>query len=1643
MKLRETNVSYGLPAPLARLRPRVFKAVRATMLAGENQEERQALLDQWLDQIWREGAREPTFPEELAEAQQRALQEGWRRAVNRCRRLAGEWFSWEMSGRELVRILEAASAQMVRADEKTGSDGSDVSDLKRLVLHHLRRRWCGEAENPESFRVEEWLSEIGFFPRKRLEIGSWARFFHTIVALHREGAAIPALRQRKLKDLVEKVRAGRVLESIPEVIIYLEGQVRAEAGGEEFPGPFPPPLDPEVFFPRQDVDAVLRLIQEAQVFLTTAGQLPRFQQRLDWLAVRRELIDLKDLLFLILAAVHGRDPLPPPSQMLDQLQSRGYPIYHQDFRDDYTAWLTPLDRLWDTERATLRWPLDPADLTGDPVRDLDHGKSREERRRRAWQAFREGVAAFCQGRNEPLPRSELIRPAARFALSWMVAGACVREEALNLEALVSETLRALGSPLLKLIRPRKGYELKHKGALQEFLTREGQAYQEALERWRRTGVIANLYDDGLLFSLGGALALREKVSDLEALKSDDGLILELGQVSAASEELARRLHLDLKPAGQPWWHEFQTWLRKKLEWETLPSLGDKENIPAADWEEAAGSLFLETAGQLYRLAAARARKEQGLAPLPGDPTLLYWVAAWFTPTWQPFRDQVNRQLLQGLEERAKQAVWETYPLRLENREELISLIKYFLAEELQGQSLEVWSRRHNVTELITKIVRRLQSMVMPPEVMPFGGMAAAVQEVLRPRAPEEAEAQRRLEESILALLPRSDCGSCGVPGCLTFARLLALGRAAAGQCLQAPVEVKQQIEKILTQSLAGTFLLEPHVLAEADCRRLSHLLDPYFMAMREQVSQELGQEAGQTLVPLKPEEISILQIGKSPDAATFHHYLANYLGAEGAERLTFSDRAFLVTHGEVRLAAEARDLAESFSWRALDRRTRLSVFALAPQDPATQARQYYEGKFILSELSDADQENVREFRLRQYLSGFLEEWEQALPEHWEAGYRIEDWDDFAQIMAKSYWHQEHTPAPGEIWGQLPSEVVASREVADLAEAYLENLVRRQIRGLEQYRQRLESLLKSRRISSLDELEVLGKGMATRAWLESVAAAASAPTLAVESSPRADLTPAPTGRSLEATTTVLLADRIRLLTDKALNLLEQGHLTIAGSLRIYPEAIPARVREILSSDPRLAPEELAGLFSRKEGTAWRELHTCQGPWLRAQVQSLVEELAMEEQEVIKFRQGGLNCPTPETLRRAARQLYLSGLRDLSDLLDTLGAWLTQASQGWPTVRQAAFQDLAWQRLQMGAYRKTKAEANPLVKFLDQALRAQTALDLPKLKAYLFLLARMEGNLDKLTALLREIRETSDIIEAAWLAFTEERVAQSGNLTLVPGPGQRTPVPASRLPDKERFNRYLEEGLPRGEPREYSQAYREFITLLQFYIVNADPEDDPEILLERLEADQYDLNGLSREAILAAVRHQAQHRESLMARKISICTQVLAHRLAIRDPHLAQSAAGFLQHKGAFLKEEGLAAEMQKGRIATHRGVDLGRVRNELYHMIADLLRDERSDSFAQRIDQIIDRLEEERQQTLKSFWRGELNRFTAFYILRRYQKEQARVATEDLARFLRQRQPEKLAGVRERLAPVVKAEVEERLQNILAGYQEVLAVTGER
>jgi hypothetical protein len=1566
------------------------------------------LLEHWLSPLFQEDTRELSFPEELAQDQQALFQGGLQRAVNRCRGYAGAWFAWESLDPEaLAREVKQAVRRVAREDEMAQSliEGQDLQaeEIPRLRKYRLRQRWCGGGEAADAFRVEEWLQDVAFFNRELMEIGSWARLFHTVALLHGEGIKAPELRRQALLSVQEKVIKGQPLESLGEVVIYLEGRVRAgeyATSGESLA----PPLEPGLFPGEpQDVCLLLRL---GLVFLVTGGRRPEHRQRLDWLAKHQDLNDLRDLFLLFLAALQGQDPLPPPSAVLDQLQRQGYPIHHQDSSYAYRAFMVPLEDLPGVLEVSLSWPLDPGALTGDPERDLSLGRDQGERQGLWLQAFKEEALAYCRGRVKPLPYAELIRPAARFAAAWLAARQCREGKALDLPAQVQEGVNLLPPALLKLIRPRKGYELSHRSQLERLLQQEFQAYHQVLYRCRGGGCLANKADEGRFFHLAAALALACRQSDLMALGPEEVTGLEVAEVLDHLQELAATLSLDLEPAAAPYWHEFKDWLKEKLDWPSLAGEAEDPGGLPVNWKSEADTLFQELAGQLYRLVVAKARAEGGLPLLKGDRHLLAWLADWLTPERRALLKASGAQLLNTIKAQARQAVWESYPLLLESREELLALSKYYLGVELKGRDLETYARTQPLGDLAPKVAAALQRCHIPPEIAGPGGVEAVIQEVLRPRTLEATAAQRQLEEKVLALLPRTDCGSCGSPGCLAFARLLVQGRAQPSQCPTSPAATKARLTGILGATPAAA--PEPYVLRPGEIPLLTCLLDPYFVALRQRLAQELDAGERERIIPFKKRGISILQIGKSPDAAAFHRYLEDYLGSDAANRLSRSDRAFLADYGDLRLAAATRELEDEFSWAAYETRINLSKFALAERDLARGAAAHYDRCFFLSDLSITDRTRVQEFRRQRFLCDFLEDWEQSLTELWQAGSRIEDWQDFSHIVAKSYWHQEFTPAPKEIMQALGRAIREPLPAWGLS--WGERLVQEQWHALESEKSHLAELLRRRRVETPADLDLLVRGLVNRAW-QDLTAGTPAPGL-----------PRP--------------DPVLQISRNAFKQLDQANLHMAGDLRMHWDELSGRVREILGADTQVAPEELARLQASAAGLAWREMSSLGRAWIEAQITAAAERLLLEEVEVDRFLKGDLPFPSPRTLRRAVCRLYAAGKKGLHHLLEALHTAMQAYPQGWQALGEAALFQLIWARLATGRFRFTEPGADNLVRKVDRLLRAQVSKDVHKLKAYMFLLAKMEGNLDKLTALLREIRETSDIIEAAWLDFTKERLALRRSPHPEAAEGQKAPLLLARL-DPARLNRYLEEGLPRGEPRECSRAYEELTTILEFYVVSAAPQDSPQEIFQHLQGGCYDFTGISPQSLLKTLQVLHQQRDRLLPRKISICTYVLGHRLAGAEPHLAQSEADFLNEKKAFLKSEALPAELRKGQLAGNWGVELGKIRNALYLQVSDLLEQERTESFANRIGQIIERLEEEYAATVEAFQKGEFNRRTAFYIFRRFQKDQNELSGADLGRFLKRHQPETLAQLRSRLAPLVVAEVEGQLEKILSKYQGAL------
>ena len=294
--------------------------------------------------------------------------------------------------------------------------------------------------------------------------------------------------------------------------------------------------------------------------------------------------------------------------------------------------------------------------------------------------------------------------------------------------------------------------------------------------------------------------------------------------------------------------------------------------------------------------------------------------------------------------------------------------------------------------------------------------------------------------------------------------------------------------------------------------------------------------------------------------------------------------------------------------------------------------------------------------------------------------------------------------------------------------------------------------------------------------------------------------------------------------------------------------------------------------------------------------------------------------------------------------------------------------------------------------------------------------MEGNLDSLTALLREIRETSDIMEAAWLRFTEERILEGPGPKSLPGTTLGIPLLVSRVKDKEAINRGLSEGVSRKEKRNIAAAVHELVNFIRFHVLlTMEHNGSLQSLIKDFMDAGYDLSGIDQNVLENAIRRQWEKREQLPDQKIWIYTTVTARRLAAQDQELQEAEREFYRIRSDLLKNDA-AGNDHHHEIASRRGVALGRIKEEMYRQLSDLLEKERISTFQRRIHQIVDQLDEKREEIYQGWLNGAINRRTVFYLLRQHQKNERDPSWEDFQCFLRDHWFNPLADLRTSLRP---------------------------
>ncbi len=337
-------------------------------------------------------------------------------------------------------------------------------------------------------------------------------------------------------------------------------------------------------------------------------------------------------------------------------------------------------------------------------------------------------------------------------------------------------------------------------------------------------------------------------------------------------------------------------------------------------------------------------------------------------------------------------------------------------------------------------------------------------------------------------------------------------------------------------------------------------------------------------------------------------------------------------------------------------------------------------------------------------------------------------------------------------------------------------------------------------------------------------------------------------------------------------------------------------------------------------------------------------------------------------------------------------------------------------------------------VETAVRRKGDFDRDRLLHYLYVLAKREGDLDVITALLREIRETSDIIEAAWLQFTNDRLTEALPVPLAKGLGARYSLLLNRVKDHEAVRRCLSQGISRDEKADVAAAVRELLLYMRFHMVQDAAESmDLDACFESFWEEGYNVEGLDKDVLHQAFAREWKNRDRWRKDRVWIMTMAVARRLASQSHELYEADKAFAKLRQGLLKEEGPA----EGRdLVRRRGIALGTIKEAMYRELSELLQRERMESFRTRIRQIVHELDRKRLRIVQSWFSGSLDRFSVFHILRQFQKRPEPPSSDDLRDFFLEQWFDRI----ERLRESHRQDRHDRIREADEGIQAVFGVS---
>lgn len=1607
----------------------LFDTVENLMAAKDDQKQRWQKLCLWLTR----GTAPPDLSEEepvdqelsgLLRERQQARRRAREQTAERLNHLFNSLFTWNVAANQFAAALDRELALLEEADRRALSN-VDLS-LEEALRFEVRTILTAEEAEGQPL-VESLRHQIGFFEPRPVDVGFWAKFFLDVERYHRLKGVTDQERDSMLSQVRRRLQLGGTLRSLQEFILYLDA-VLDEAGSKPELETLAADLTEQLqghlaenLFPDVNLYAAVTLSLLSLQYCRAETVPTDHSRRLLELKAGRRLHTVEDLMLLVYDGILKEPWLPRAAAVLDALQEQGFPIEHRDFRDSYRAQLVPLElsRQAADKRLCLFVPLES--LTGELHQDLQSSRRQllQELHNIRLQLHRE-ASLFYQCPDQPLVRSDLLRAAGAFSVSWELAGRLARGGAAAVqetepEALAAAALELVPRPALKLIRPRKGYEFKSRQAFKFYLDGTARSMLGSLREALASGRVTSSYHGGIILRLGLLAPLASDSPPGECPPESCLKALKEADPEKTLETLAAELRLDLSEAAPLSAARLNRLAAEALPLETICNRASRRlsSRPDAkllqDSKTHLNALIAEMAPVLYRLAVAEARRDAGLPRLPASISRLTPLVQLLAPTLPHLEATALEEARARTRDQGIQVLGSSYRPFVETPEELGAVAKYRLAQILQGSSLEAYAGQHDLEGLEALLREALAGYQISPGILEED-LSEFLLGVVQPQDEAGAEKRALAVNELLQLLPKSNCAACGQPSCQDFARALLGSRVPPEDCRQLEPAALSRLEGRVRELGAGALPPAPGELSDQERALLEPLLKVEDILTRLKVMQAHENHYRQ--------QAARLPLFRRPDPDIFYEQLVRHLGFEAVERLRPSERRHLEHHGEVRTRAAWQAWREAADWFKIEIRRRQSGASQLRHDPLEVSREFYADKLFLSQLSSKDRRRVLRHRLDTCMEDFAQWWNGDLLEMSDPDYQIQDWDDFTKIIKNAYWHHEYTPIAGDIIARLQEELEQESSFREMTEQYLNDFVLglagQEFQRAKKRRRLLADTLAAGRIYSRDQLDLVLSHF-------------------VQSLPRA-LRHGPQAN----------APRV---VSSAFDLFNRANLEISADLRFYWEELDEEIQSYLGYDSRVDQEELLRFRSLPGGMSWLQMQTLRAALIRGLLDATWRRARQElmEARVVTslFTAKPESSPPaaaddsqnlrllPGMVRCYLRQRFKDGDASLPSVRSELERRLQRHPHLAAQLREEALSLLVRRRLSLAMEHgssRLQPEPDPgipaLTSWVDGEIQSRMRIDRERLLHSLFLLAKMEGNLEGLTALLRGIRETADIIEAAWLQFTQERAALA---PLPRTPAGVIPLRAALLKNKDKVNDYLRQGVPRGEKKETAQAIQELLTHIRFHILQQDAENlEPENILSEMQARGYLLEGIDPEALLEAIRDQISRKSQYQKDRIWIYTTVCAHNLAAAHPALVESEQAFHQRRSRILNPEGEPEAHELGEICGQRGVELAKIKEETYHQLSELLEKERIDSFQKRIRQIIAQLDRKRAEIGNGWRAGLINRRTVFYLLRRLQKDTAAPAWTDYLEFLREHWRLPLESLARSARPD-EAELRERLK----------------